>query len=416
MELLQTVAEKQDRTILVTLHQPSDSILGYIHELMVMMHGQVVFDENREVIQNALDMEEEVGVVTDRISDFVHSLVKHGTISHSMDRHLAHCREEREVSTHGLAIPHERMTPSKAERHPLGQVVALGRRLCLEYGWNLSDLVVLPICFAIMSFVFSFDPNSPTTVFLGCMMLFFIPIIIFQHHVLLGTQMWLAHRWELDDRRIFLLSYQIATLSYSLSIPFVSTAISLSLACVILGWEWTSFPNQLLFGSVFLLVIVTFGRCLGLIFKGKHAFFKVYLLCLFLNVCFAGFLGTPSQAPPCARWLFGLSFAFWAFTGVLTNQFEYNRNIGETPCRSFATCIVYNGNFLSAQAGFWPFANARMALYVLTGIYVSLVVLEYVLLRLRRAHFLDPSSVQQLDKARRRLSSFGGSSHSLNNV
>ena len=397
MELLCTVAEKQDRTILMTLHQPSDDVLHYIHQLVVMMRGKVMFNEKRDIVNNALTMQDN----HERLSDFMHKIVKHGSISKSMELNLMLFREE-DVSIMGVNTSCGRMRPTRENRHPLDQVVPLGRRLCLEYGWNLSDLFVLPICFCIMSFVLSFDPSSRTTVFIGSLFLFFVPIIIFQHHVLLGTQMWLAHRWEIDDRRIFLLSYQIATLASSLSIPCISTGLSLILSYAILGWDWASFPNQFLFGCVFLLVIISFGRCLSLIFKGKHEFFKVYLLCIFLNVCFGGLLGNPSQAPPGARWLFGLSFTFWAFSGVLTNQFEHNKNIGETPCLSFATSVVYDGNFLSAQAEFWPFANARVALNVLTCIYLFLVVAEFLLLRKRRAHVWDPSSAKQLDKQRSR--------------
>ena len=46
--------------------------------------------------------------------------------------------------------------------------------------------------------------------------------------------------------------------------------------------------------------------------------------------------------------------------------------------------------FYRPKQAFGP--NARMALHVLTGIYLLLVAAEYLLLWRRRAHFVDPSS------------------------
>ena len=398
MELLQMVANEQERTILVTLHQPSDTILGYLHEVVVLKQGKVVLDENMEVIQNALAINGNNRLGS---SELIHRVVKYGKVSRSIDDCIAHCREEREASTHSLALPRECMTPLKDKRHPLAQVMALGRRLRLNYGFNYADLVALPVCFSILAFSLNFDPDAPTTIFMGCMVMFFIPIVLFQHHLHLSWDIWRTHRWELDDRRISIASFQIASVAFSLAMPLLAIAGSLAMVYSILGWDWASYPNQALFGLVFLIVIIKFGRTLILLRNGNYTtFMRIYLLCIFLFVVFGGLVSTPNQAPESLRWLFGLSFAFWAFSGILTSQFEHNGQIGEEPCMSFASCVVSDGNFLAAQSGFWPFSNTRRALNVLSSLYVVFLVSEYMLLRYCRAQFLDPSSVQKLDKRR----------------
>ena len=327
------------------------------------------------------------------LSRFVNQVVRFAAVSVSMRSSIQQLLEDDAVPSSSSLVAQSfpgngvMWKKKKARRNPFSQVVAMGHRLRLQYGSNIFDIVVLPIAFAIMAYILNFDGHSPKNTTIGCMMLFFIPIIIVQNHVLLGTKIWVDHGFELDDGRVFLASYQVASLLYCLSIAVLSTLVSLAIAYAILEWDWASFPNQLVFGCVYLLLIIGFGRCLSLVFNGDYIFFRVYLLVIFLNICLAGYLSTPGQAPESVRWLFSLSFTFWAFAGVLTNQFEHNKDIGgENPCQSFATCVMYNGDFLAAYSGFWPFGNTRLALNVLTGIYLVFVVAEYWLLRLRRAH------------------------------
>ena len=403
MELLHIVGKRRDCTILVTLHQPSDAILGYLNKIVVMMQGEVVFDEYTEVVQSALAMDK---YRTRRLSEFVHGVVKDGIVSQTMELHLIQSREqwsgatalgddETSKGTSTMAIPTEH-----EKRHPLAQVMPLGRRFRLNYGFNYADLVTLPVCFSILAFSLGFDADAPVNIYMGCVVMFLVPILLFQHHLHLSWDMWRTHRWELDDRRIFVSSFQIASVAFSLSMPLIATVSSLALVYAILGWDWASFPNQTLFGVLFLVVIMTFGRSLILACNGNYTIFmRVYLICIFLFVVFGGFMSTPDQAPESAKWLFGLSFAFWGFSAIVTSQFEHNGRIGEQDaCLSFASCVVFDGNFLSAQSGFWPFSNTDRALKVLSCIYVTFLTLEYVLLRYRRAQFLDPSSLKQLDK------------------
>ncbi|KAL7575315.1 hypothetical protein ACA910_001835 [Epithemia clementina (nom. ined.)] len=396
MQLLHTVAKEHNRTVLVTLHQPSDAIQEYLHKIVVMMQGTVVFNEHVEVVQNAVAM----GGNRKRPSEFLHSVVKHGkVVQKAMNRSLANCREKREASMHGIILPRERMAPSKEKRQPLAQVMVLGQRFRLNYGFNFADIIALPVCFTVLSLALSFDADAPRAIFMGCIVMFFIPIVLFPHHLHLSWDIWRTHRWELDDRQISVSSFQTASIAFSLSMPLLAIVASLALAYAILGWDWASFSNQALFGVVFLTVIIKFGRSLIFLCNGNYSvFMMIYLTCIILFVVFGGLVISPTRAPESARWLFGMSLTFGAFSGILTSQFEYNNAIGEKPCLSFATCVMYDGNFSSAFSGFWPYSNTGIDLNILSRVYVCLFLAEFFILRHRRAQFLDPSSVQKPDK------------------
>jgi len=88
MHFLCNVAAADDLTVLVTVHQPSDDILGYLDRLVVLATGRVIFDETIEVAKQALHDEEQ----GPSIAEFVHEVVKTGTIGRRFDGKLQQAR------------------------------------------------------------------------------------------------------------------------------------------------------------------------------------------------------------------------------------------------------------------------------------------------------------------------------------
>lgn len=93
MHFLRSVAAAEDLTVLVTVHQPSDDILGYLDRLVFLATGRVIFDEKVEVTKQAL---RDGGP---SISEFVHEAVKTGMIGQSMDEKLQQARVSLHQST-----------------------------------------------------------------------------------------------------------------------------------------------------------------------------------------------------------------------------------------------------------------------------------------------------------------------------
>ena len=68
------------------------------------------------------------------------------------------------------------------------QVPALVRRLNLNYGMNWADLIVMPLTYLILALVFRFEDGSPAQVILVSAFFIFIPVLIFQHHLLFAKE------------------------------------------------------------------------------------------------------------------------------------------------------------------------------------------------------------------------------------
>ena len=369
--------------ILVSLREPL--LLHHIDRLTVLRQGKVILDEDRLILQNMLNNDE-----SETLEECVRTFVHQDTSdSFQTNRHTCSPKQESTYQNEeecyvSTGSKRDKQALSLPRKNPFSQISPTSERLVMAYGSNVWDFLVIPLAFAIVAYFVTLAAKSPRTLTLACWMLLLVPILLLQHHVLQSNRIWLAHRYELQDRRISAASYQMATHLYSFSIALLSTFVALVIAYVILDWDWSSFPNQVVFTCVYLLCMLSMGRCLSVALNGHHVFYRIYLVFIFLNLCFSGFVSTPRDAPESIRWLYRLSFTFWASAGVLSDQFEHN---SKKACGSFATCLQWNGNVLATQSGYWPYTDARQALNVLTVIYLGAVIAEYALLLLRRKYF-----------------------------
>jgi len=93
----------------------------------------------------------------------------------------------------------------------------------------------------------------------------------------------------------------------------------------------------------------------------------------------SGLFVSPNKVPPGAQWIMYLSPFFWGSAGALLTMFQY-AELGEQPCQSFASCIVYNPSFMAYATGYPALATARESMYVLIGMILILMLIEYILL------------------------------------
>ena len=426
--------QRRQCTVLVSLHQPSDETLSQLDQLVVLQKGRVVLNESRRDLELVLqqpridknkaerDALPQGPAHSMRLSEVMGRVIRHGRLPSFVQRNLALYKQNKTgsndlldtsrnqqqnetfassssstiVSTSSphdstvhdttIILPHQQSPQDHKtkNRSALSQVGAMGRRMRLQYGSGWLDLVVTPLVVALMAGLLRLDPYSPKTVTLGAVVFLFVPILLFQIHVLFGAQLWLDHKAELQDGRITVASYHVASLVHSLSIPLVSLTVATVLGFAILNWTTSLILiwNQVVLGQALLVVTVTFGRCLSLWFDGQSGFFRIHLVFLLLNLCFAGILVGPHKAPQQLQWLFAVFPRFWASAGVVLNQYEHNTDhLGEVPsCQSFATCVLQNGNVLAATMGYWPLGSVRLAWMVLTLWVLGLTALEHSLL------------------------------------
>jgi len=254
----------------------------------------------------------------------------------------------------------------------------------LEYGNSWHDLYALPIAYTVVSLVLNLRQMSPLQVFLANAFFIFTPYTIFYDHVYLAKDMWVAHRRELDDRRISCLAYYLATLTFTLSMPMLTISISLCIGYFILGWTWQTFLVTYLMTAFHLLVQIQVGRALMVFFRGERIFFFVNLALAFYNILFSGVLAGPSDTPKSLWFLFCLSFSFWASSGSSLNYIHYGNTVGTNQCASFLECVLFDRATVTTALGDAGLSNPFRALSILMASFVVAGVAELLLLQNRR--------------------------------
>eukprot|EP00978_Attheya_sp_CCMP212_P015797 scaffold40888_cov56-Attheya_sp.AAC.2 len=394
MYLLKTIAVRQRITILITVHQPSDSIIGYLDGLVIMQDGRKIFDEVMVNVSDALEMEG-AGL---RISDFVHEVVEKGVVKESLKETIDHCHTKPRWTgrfQRGTMSPGTPNGGRMKSMHSLSQVLSLSRRLQLEYGTNWADLCVLPTCYVIVSLMSSLRAMSPVQMVLVCSFLVCLPVLIFQNNIHRAKEMWIAHRTELDDRRISCASYYVSTFIFTMCIPMLSLLVAIPMAFGILGWDFSAFLNIYLFSCIYVLVIMEMGRCLMLLHRGHFVYWDYLFVILFFNAIFSGILAPPASVPEGLHFMFFLSFTYWVMSGSVLSLFEDSSRLTEGPCQGFLACVMTNGSFVADPSGFSYLSSPYRAMFSLFGSLIVLAITEYLLLRNRRTHFVDPSTVVQ---------------------
>ena len=189
-----------------------------------------------------------------------------------------------------------------------------------------------------------------------------------------------AHLWDLEDKRISPLSFLIASGLQIFYAPIVSIPVALALGYAVLGWNWESFWPSSLFVTLTTIVLLQLGKTIAA--KANNYRFIAALLNLLILIGFvlSGLFVPPIKVPVFARWIMYLSPFFWGTAGAILSLFESAEELGEQPCQSFAACIVYNPSFMAHVTGFPALVTARTSMYVLIGMDIVLVLIEYILL------------------------------------
>lgn len=262
------------------------------------------------------------------------------------------------------------------------QIKPMMRRMHLEYGSDISNLFVLPTCFAFISLLLRYDKGSPIQLLFVGVLFCTLPIIIFEPMLHRACMNFQAHQLELEDGRISPTSYFLASLLFLVSVPIISLAIALVIGFVILGWDFGSYIDQYLFAAIYLLISFQIGRVLIVISNGEYRIVNnLYVLYQALSFTLSGALMSPNKLPPGLRWLTYISLGFWSIAGISIVQFERSDFGGDdNPCSSLQSCVIQNGAFLARTFGYTPIATTRSAYLVLLLVLLFFFALEYALL------------------------------------
>jgi hypothetical protein len=105
-----------------------------------------------------------------------------------------------------------------------------------QCGWGIMDIVTASFAFNILAALHSFETIFVQQVVLMTLSLVTIPIILFSHKIIEYVEMWLAHRQELDDKRVSIVAFQIATSVLMFPLPILSLILAALPSYAILGW------------------------------------------------------------------------------------------------------------------------------------------------------------------------------------
>lgn len=266
------------------------------------------------------------------------------------------------------------------------QVQPIALRTHQQYGWGWVDILTVTCAVGLVALILQFEKSFAAQVVFMTLVMVALPVILFTHRILEYSDMWLAHRLEMDDKKISLLAFQLTTATITFPVPIIAVFVAIVPVYGILGWSFKTFLVQVLFSVIHLLIPIQLGRLLSLFFHGQFSkLVKLYTILLFLNFLLSSVPVASRKFPEGLRWLFALSIDFWAISGAVMNQFDNENYSNDDSCFDFLTCLVSDGSFIVHFFGFAPMSNQFLAMGVLTVCFIILVGLEYLLLRRRCA-------------------------------
>lgn len=369
VNLLKSITKENNVTILMTLHQPSNSILAKMDKAIVLGGGRILFDGNFRA--------ESEGQNQFPRNDFSAVEQVHDIITKERDQRrpsLLHSEVQKYPDFH-----HESYQSTERPIQPfirVWQVKPLLARLHLDCPPGLQDLLVLPLCFLAISLWCSIDSKNPIQGLLVTATFLLLPSVFFESRILMNWRILESHIWDLEDKRISCLSYLLASGIQMLWIPLVTIPVSFSIAYAIFGWQWESFWVVSLFCIMYTICNLQFGKTLCAALGTYRAVVTCYSVYLCLGVVCSGFYVNPANVPTYLRLIMFMSLSFWGLTGTALSQLEYV-NIGEEQCLSFASCIMYDRNFLAHFTGYVSVTTEYQSMLALCIIALVLVFLEY---------------------------------------
>lgn len=399
-DLLRDVAKNEAVTILMILHQPSNEILHKLDGIILMCKGRVLLEQTIQSIGGDFSP-----------SEFVHTKL---VDCNSPDCPICHHEKgSAKLSTFEdigayLSDVNDEATPlienskeqvskqqlqdlqSKRWNHcviemnqpwNLWQVPPLIQRMQIELGFPWKDLLVLPVCFVLVTSWLRFEAGSPIQIYTATTLFVVVPTIVFQPRLIVACNVFLSHHLELEDRRISSVAYDIASTIFTFGVPFVAIILAHIIGYVILGWEWNTFLVQILFVIAHTTASIQVGKTLSVAARGDYTkLTRWYVLFVFLSILFSGFFVNTRNVPEYLIWLVYLSLTFWGLSGAQLNQLQYNSALGQDSCLSFASCIAGDGNFLARYFGYSPITTTLLSFVVLLIWLVAFLCIEGILL------------------------------------
>ena len=266
------------------------------------------------------------------------------------------------------------------------QVCGLMQRLQCHLGWELNDLFAITVLYCLVAGLMLFESSMTKQKLLMTLAMTGMPLVVLGHKIVAYAKTWTDHRTELDDRLVSLLAFQMATSSFTFAVPCIAVFVATVPVYLILDWNLETYVVQALFCVGCMVVILQLGRTLAVYFRGdfETAIFtwSVVILISFLS---SSLPVASWKMPGYIRWMIYTSVNFWSNSGAIMNHFDPAFYDNSKDCNDFASCLSTDGGFIVRYVGFAPYSNQFLAMGVLTGLVVSLVVLEAIFLRLCRS-------------------------------
>ena len=445
MSALAVLAMRHQCAVFVTVHQPSEAILANFHRLVVLDSGRIVFNQRiaqigtkkaLKLIDKYLLYSHEAGRSSflrssHRSSFFLtnvpvlsgqpfSSSIGTGTSGPSEALAITESLEDEafpypvdsqasEDASFEAAKIMATGDPKKVEDNCSAVLKAESslldqRQSCHEHNWRTvaqtkplaqriqsqrgyvyvdSCVVILVLCIAAAVLRVE-ETLSPRQIIMASASMIAMPAFLFTPMIFDYNSLWISHKFELDDRRISPLSFQIATSLFNYPAPLVTLFIGVALEYAILEWEYQTYLVQSIFAAVHLLVAFQFGRVLSVLFWGNFGrVTKAYTTVLLYCAVFSSVLVPSHKFPDSLQFLFRLSINFWAISGTVLNQFNADNYSNVGKCYDFFTCFFTDGAVVGQAMGFSPLSHSYRALGVLSSVFVVLVFMEMLLLYVR---------------------------------
>lgn len=414
MQLLRELVAEISCSIILSIHQPSDTILEQTDNLIVLKGGVLVLNESFEGITKR--GQSPAALIHDLFEDKKQKQrgVDKKTLFKSLSRRisLASFRTTAAVSERVAVRSLVRVVEveeaeaqlgsnrwNTSERQPvesrprgwrpwlsktsfdLWQIQPLIRRIHLETGFQIFLILELPVCFLLASILFRFDEGPFQLLFVS--VIFCVgPTLVYQPLLFDMCDMYQAHLLELEDGRISPTAFFLATFLIMFSMPIIMLPVALAIGFAVLGWDFDSYVDQYLFAALYLMVSLQAGRCLVIYVNGDRTICnQLYTLVAAFNGVMSGALISPNKVPIYIRWLFYFSTGFWSVSGISLVHFENGSLFdASVPCSSLHSCILQDGAFLGRYFGYTPISTSRLAYQVLLGCVAAFFLLEYAMM------------------------------------
>ena len=442
MSALASLAQLRNIAAIMTVHQPSTEILSYFCKIIVLDAGRVVVSERvndpekaahliekrllrshensskfslRQSSRRSLllplasDADQSIDVKLD-----VPALTRHLAVQPLQEASEVGSGFERptQIRTNPELIEHIGSSPQEADysseepgskegpkmfsstgivKHIFGhllQVRPLAKRIQLQTGYSFMDGLTVIIALSVAAAMLLVDEGAHLQIVLASACMVAVPTFLFTHKIFAYNELWRSHKFEMDDKRISPVAFQMATALFTYPIPLMALIVAVAVAYAILRWSFATFVVQCLFAGVHLLIALQLGRVLCVAFHGDFdPVMKVYTTVLLINAVFSSLFVSSHKFPREAQFLFLLSINFWALSGAALNIFnDDNYNDGRT-CVDLLSCVLSDGNVAGRTMGFAPLSSSYRALGILTAVFIALIGIECGLLYLRRDGF-----------------------------